>query len=218
MIEAVNLNKSFITPRGRIDVLKDFSFSIEDGAFVGITGKSGAGKSTLLSIIAGLQKPDSGSLVINGTDLLSLDDKNLSLFRNQNIGFVSQEQSFLENFTVLDNVRLPAFLGNKKVDDGTAKTITERANQLLGSLGIAHLAQNYPNTLSGGENHRVLIARALINNPAIILADEPTDSVDSVRTEEIIKIFRRLANEGKIILIASHDTEALKLCDSEIKI
>ena len=218
MIEAVNLNKSFITPRGRIDVLKDFSFSIEDGAFVGITGKSGAGKSTLLSIIAGLQKPDSGSLVINGTDLLSLDDKNLSLFRNQNIGFVSQEQSFLENFTVLDNVRLPAFLGNKKVDDGTAKTITERANQLLGSLGIAHLAQNYPNTLSGGENHRVLIARALINNPAIILADEPTDSVDLEQTQSIIKIFRDLANEGKTILIASHDAEALKLCDSEIKI
>ena len=218
MIEAVNLNKSFITPRGRIDVLKDFSFSIEDGAFVGITGKSGAGKSTLLSIIAGLQKPDSGSLVINGTDLLSLDDKNLSLFRNQNIGFVSQEQSFLENFTVLDNVRLPAFLGNKKVDDGTAKAITERANQLLGSLGIVHLAQNYPNTLSGGENHRVLIARALINNPAIILADEPTDSVDIEQTQSIIRIFRGLANEGKTILIASHDTEALKLCDSEIKI
>ena len=218
MIEAVNLNKSFITPRGRIDVLKDFSFSIEDGAFVGITGKSGAGKSTLLSIIAGLQKPDTGSLVINGTDLLSLDDKNLSLFRNQNIGFVSQEQSFLENFTVLDNVRLPAFLGNKKVDDGTAKAITERANQLLGSLGIAHLAQNYPNTLSGGENHRVLIARALINNPAIILADEPTDSVDIEQTQSIIRIFRGLANEGKTILIASHDTEALKLCDSEIKI
>ena len=218
MIEAVNLNKSFITPRGRIDVLKDFSFSIEDGAFVGITGKSGAGKSTLLSIIAGLQKPDSGSLVINGTDLLSLDDKNLSLFRNQNIGFVSQEQSFLENFTVLDNVRLPAFLGNKKVDDGTAKAITERANQLLGSLGIAHLAQNYPNTLSGGENHRVLIARALINNPAIILADEPTDSVDLEQTQSIVKIFRGLANEGKTILIASHDAEALKLCDSEIKI
>ena len=132
--------------------------------------------------------------------------------------FVSQEQSFLENFTVLDNVRLPAFLGNKKVDDGTAKTITERANLLLGSLGIAHLAQNYPNTLSGGENHRVLIARALINNPAIILADEPTDSVDLEQTQSIIRIFRGLANEGKTILIASHDTEALKLCDSEIKI
>ena len=218
MIEAHNLNKSFITPRGRIDVLKDFSFSINERSFVGITGKSGAGKSTLLSIISGLQKPDSGQLKINNTNLLSLNDKELSEFRNQNIGFISQEQSFLENFTVLDNVRLPAFLGKKKIDDTSAKEITTRAEELLASLGIAHLAQNYPSTLSGGENHRVLIARALINNPQILLADEPTDSVDSERTEEIIKIFRRLADEGKTILIASHDPEALKLCDSEIKI
>lgn len=218
MIEAHNLNKSFITPRGRIDVLKDFSFSINERSFVGITGKSGTGKSTLLSIIAGLQKQDSGSLIINGIELNSLDEKELSAFRNQNIGFISQEQSFLENFTVLDNVRLPAFIGKKKNDDTSAKEITTRAEQLLESLGIAHLAQNYPSTLSGGENHRVLIARALINNPTIILADEPTDSVDSERTEEIIKIFRRLADEGKTILIASHDQNALKLCDKEIKI
>ena len=218
MIEAHNLNKSFITPRGRIDVLKDFSFSINERSFVGITGKSGAGKSTLLSIIAGLQMQDSGSLIINGIELNSLDDKDLSIFRNQNIGFISQEQSFLENFTVLDNVRLPAFLGKKKIDDTSAKEITTRAEELLASLGIAHLAQNYPSTLSGGENHRVLIARALINNPQILLADEPTDSVDSERTEEIIKIFRRLADEGKSILIASHDKEALKLCDKEIAI
>ncbi len=218
MIEAHNLNKSFITPRGRIDVLKDFSFSINERSFVGITGKSGAGKSTLLSIIAGLQMQDSGSLIINEIELNSLDDKELSIFRNQNIGFISQEQSFLENFTVLDNVRLPAFLGEKKLDDASAKEITKRAEELLASLGIAHLAQNYPSTLSGGENHRVLIARALINNPPILLADEPTDSVDSERTEEIIKIFRRLADEGKTILIASHDSEALKLCDKEIKI
>ena len=218
MIEAINLNKSFITPRGRIDVLKDFSFTIKDGSFVGITGKSGAGKSTLLSIIAGLQKQDSGSLIINDIELNSLDDKELSAFRNQNIGFISQEQSFLENFTVLDNVILPAFLSNKKIDDTVAKEITARAEQLLESLDIAHLAQNYPSTLSGGENHRVLKARALINNPSIILADEPTDSVDSDRTEEIIKIFRTLADQGKTILIASHDAAALKLCDREIKI
>ena len=217
MIEAVNLNKSFITPRGRIDVLTDFSFFINERSFVGITGKSGAGKSTLLSIIAGLQKPDSGTLIINGTDILSLNDAQLSEFRNKNFGFISQEQSFLENFTVIDNVRLPAFLGKKKVENTFAKEITTRAEQLLESLGIAHLAQNYPSTLSGGENHRVLIARALINKPSILLADEPTDSVDSDRTEEIIKIFRRLADEGKTILIASHDKEALKLCDSEIK-
>ncbi len=218
MIEAINLNKSFFTPRGRIDVLKDFSFSINERSFVGITGKSGAGKSTLLSIIAGLQKQDSGSLIINDIELNNLDDKELSGFRNQNIGFISQEQSFLENFTVLDNVRLPAFLGKKKIDDTSAKEITIRAEQLLDSLGIAHLAQNFPYTLSGGENHRVLIARALINNPQILLADEPTDSVDSERTDEIIKIFRRLADEGKTILIATHDKEALKLCDREIEI
>ena len=218
MIEAIKLNKSFITPRGRIDVLKDFSFSINERSFVGITGKSGAGKSTLLSIIAGLQKQDSGSLIINDIELNNLDDKELSEFRNQNIGFISQEQSFLENFTVLDNVRLPAFLGKKKIDDTSAKEITVRAEQLLDSLGIAHLAQNFPSTLSGGENHRVLIARALINNPHILLADEPTDSVDSERTDEIIKIFRRLADEGKTILIASHDKEALKLCDKKIEI
>lgn len=218
MIEAINLNKSFFTPRGRIDVLKDFSFSINERSFVGITGKSGAGKSTLLSIIAGLQKQDSGSLIINDIELNNLDDKELSGFRNQNIGFISQEQSFLENFTVLDNVRLPAFLGKKKIDDTSAKEITVRAEQLLDSLGIAHLAQNFPSTLSGGENHRVLIARALINNPQILLADEPTDSVDSERTDEIIKIFRRLADEGKTILIASHDKEALKLCDTVINL
>ena len=218
MIEAHNLNKSFITPRGRIDILKNLSFSINERSFVGITGKSGAGKSTLLSIIAGLQKQDSGSLIINDIELNNLDDKELSGFRNQNIGFISQEQSFLENFTVLDNVRLPAFLGKKKIDDTSAKEITVRAEQLLDSLGIAHLAQNFPSTLSGGENHRVLIARALINNPQILLADEPTDSVDSERTDEIIKIFRRLADEGKTILIASHDKEALKLCDKKIEI
>ena len=218
MIEAIKLNKSFITPRGRIDVLKDFTFSINERSFVGITGKSGAGKSTLLSIIAGLQKQESGSLIINDIELNNLDDKELCGFRNQNIGFISQEQSFLENFTVLDNVRLPAFLGKKKINDTSAKEITVRAEQLLDSLGIAHLAQNFPSTLSGGENHRVLIARALINNPQILLADEPTDSVDSERTDEIIKIFRRLADEGKTILIASHDKEALKLCDKKIEI
>lgn len=218
MIEAINISKSFITPRGRIDVLKNFSFTINERSFVGITGKSGAGKSTLLSIIAGLQKQDSGSLKINGTDLISLDDKKLSAFRNQNIGFISQEQSFLENLTVLENVKLPAFLGKKKISSTEVKKITERALELLDSFGIAHLAQNYPATISGGENHRVLIARALINNPSILLADEPTDSVDLEQTQSIIQIFRRLADEGKAILIASHDAEALKLCDSEIRV
>lgn len=218
MIKAENLSKSFITPRGKIDVLRDMSFSISKGSFVGVTGKSGAGKSTLLSIIAGLQKQDSGSLMINGTELVTYDDKKLSAFRNRNIGFISQEQSFLENFTVLDNVRLPAFIGLKKAEVARTEEITQRASELLDSLGIAHLAQNYPSTLSGGENHRVLIARALINDPPVILADEPTDSVDTEQTQSIIRIFRLLADQGKTILMASHDPEALKLCDGEIKV
>ena len=218
MIHAANLSKSFFTPRGRIDVLKNLSFSIPDGSFIGITGKSGAGKSTLLSIIAGLQKPDNGELTVNETNLLALNDKNLSAFRNKNIGFISQEQSFLENLSVLDNVRLPAFIGNSSPSENQIQKITENAISLLEDLNIAHLAQNNPVTLSGGENHRVLIARALINNPSVILADEPTDSVDIEQTKSIIRIFRRLADKGKTILIASHNGEALKLCDREIRL
>ena len=219
MIELKNITKEFSTPRGKLSVLKDFNLKIKDGTFLGIGGKSGAGKSTLLSIIAGLQKPDSGEVFLgkNPVNILSLNDKELSAFRNKNIGFVSQEQSFLENLTVVDNVRLPYYLSKAK-NQTDSKEVTERAFALLESMGIAQLANSYPRDLSGGENHRVLIARALMNNPDYILTDEPTDSVDSEQTQAIIKIFRRLADEGKTILIASHDKEALKLCDSEITI
>jgi ABC-type lipoprotein export system ATPase subunit len=246
MIDIKHLTKSFQTPRGKITVLNDFSLTALNSTFLGIAGKSGAGKSTLLSLIAGLQKPDSGSIKIDTneyenspTEITSLSEKELSAFRNKNIGFVSQEQSFLENLTVLDNVRLPAYLSksekkklvmlnlfqhlsnkhsNQFRNDSRPEVITERARSLLEDFGIAHLADQYPQNLSGGENHRVLIARALINNPQIILADEPTDSVDSERTEEIIHIFHSLANQGKIVILVSHDKEALKLGDKIITI
>lgn len=220
MIELKNITKIFSTPRGKLTVLKDFNLKIESGTFLGIEGKSGAGKSTLLSIIAGLQKADAGEVFLGQppVNILALNDKELSAFRNKNIGFISQEQSFLENLTVLDNVRLPSFLGNKGKSREGAEESSKKAMALLESLGIAGLAESYPRDLSGGENHRVLIARALMNNPDYILADEPTDSVDSERTDEIIKIFRRLADEGKTILIASHDKEALKLCDRIITV
>ncbi len=219
MIEIKQLTKSFQTPRGKITVLEDFSLTALKGTFLGIAGKSGAGKSTLLSLIAGLQKPDSGSIKIDAsenesapTEITSLSEKELAAFRNKNIGFVSQEQSFLENLTVLDNVRLPAYLSKDKARP-TTEEITRQALKLLEDFGINHLANQYPQNLSGGENHRLLIARALINNPPIILADEPTDSVDSERTEEIIHIFRSLADQGKIVILVSHDKEALKLCN-----
>ena len=223
MIDIKHLTKGFQTPRGKIIVLEDFSLTALNGTFLGIAGKSGAGKSTLLSLIAGLQKPDNGSIRINTeenkitpTEITSLTEKELATFRNKNIGFVSQEQSFLENLTVLDNVRLPAYLSKEKTRSDTDAKIIERARSLLEEFGTAHPADLYPQNLSGGENHRVLIARALINNPKIILADEATDSIDSERTEEIIKIFRILANQGKIVILVSHDKEALKLCDKVI--
>ena len=231
MIEIKNLNKSFATPRGKITVFKDFNLTVKKGTFLGVSGKSGAGKSTLLSLIAGLQKADSGEILIEGRNILSLNDKDLSAFRNKNIGFISQEQSFLENLTVLDNVRLPFYLGGGKEalksesavstagsvpDTGSDPSV--RALSLLESLGIAGLAESFPRQLSGGENHRVLIARALMNDPQIILADEPTESVDAERTEQIVKIFRGLADSGKTVILISHDKEALKDCDSIFEI
>ena len=221
MIKIENLTKSFITPQGKLTVLDKLSFEISDKTFLGICGKSGAGKSTLLFLLAGLQKPDQGSITIDQTQITNLSENELAAFRNKNIGFVSQEQSFLENLTVLDNVRLPAYLGKeipKQVRNDKNKEITERALQLLESFGIAHLADQYPQNLSGGENHRVLIARALMNDPKIILADEATDSVDEENTKEILKIFRYLADQGKIVIFVSHDKAALKLCDKIIKI
>lgn len=229
MIKIENLTKSFITPQGKLTVLDKLSFEIPDKTFLGICGKSGAGKSTLLFLLAGLQKPDQGSITIDQTQITNLSENELAAFRNKNIGFVSQEQSFLENLTVLDNVRLPAYLGKeipnqvrndkkKQVRNDKNKEITERALQLLESFGIAHLADQYPQNLSGGENHRVLIARALMNDPKIILADEATDSVDEENTKEILKIFRNLADQGKIVIFVSHDKAALKLCDKIIKI
>ena len=215
MIEVKNLSKKFKTTHGTLAVFDGFNLSVKDGTFLGVQGKSGAGKSTLLSLLAGLQKPDAGSIAINGTEITALDDKKLAAFRNRSIGFISQEQSFLENLNVLDNVRLPAYLSKKREADSE---ISARAQNLLEELGIAHLAAQYPADLSGGENHRILIARALINDPKIILADEPTDSVDSERTTAIITHFRQLAQTGKTVILVSHDEQALRLCDEVVEI
>ncbi len=233
MIEIKNLSKKFKTSHGTLVIFDDFNLSVKKGTFLGIQGKSGAGKSTFLSLLAGLQKADSGSITIDGTEITKLSEKELAAFRNQNIGYISQEQSFLENLNVIDNVRLPAYLSKKipkqvrndklavQNDNRAVRNdtdISERANKLLEELGISHLAKQFPADLSGGENHRVLIARALINNPQIILADEPTDSVDAERTEEIIHIFRTLADQGKIVILVSHDHNVLTLCDEIVVI
>lgn len=211
MIELKNISKSFQTPRGTKTLLSDFSLTINDGTFLGISGESGAGKSTLLSIITGLQKPSSGKVLIDGTDIFSLSDKELSAFRNENIGFVSQEQSFLENLTVMENVALPALLSHKQ--NLSKLEIFLRAKKLLSDFGIAELSEQYPNVLSGGENQRVLIARALMNDPKIIAADEATDAVSEKQTKEITSIFKALSSQGKTVIFVSHDKAALENCD-----
>ena len=211
MIELKNISKSFQTPRGTKTLLSDFSLTVNDGTFLGISGESGAGKSTLLSIITGLQKPSSGKVLIDGTDIFSLSDKELSAFRNENIGFVSQEQSFLENLTVLENVALPALLSQKQ--NLSKSEIFLRAKKLLSDFGIAELSEQYPGVLSGGENQRVLIARALMNDPKIIAADEATDAVSEKQTKEITSIFKALSSQGKTVIFVSHDKAALENCD-----
>ena len=211
MIELKNISKTFQTPRGTKTVLSDFSLTVNDGTFLGISGESGAGKSTLLSIITGLQKPSSGKVLIDGTDIFSLSDKELSAFRNENIGFVSQEQSFLENLTVLENVALPALLSHKQ--NLSKSEIFLRAKKLLSDFGIAELSEQYPGVLSGGENQRVLIARALMNNPKNIAADEATDAVSERQTKEITSIFKALSSQGKTVIFVSHDKAALENCD-----
>ena len=211
MIELKNISKSFVTPRGKKTILSDFSLTVKDGTFLGIRGESGAGKSTLLSILTGLQKSDSGKVLIDGTDILSLSDKEICEFRNENIGFVSQEQSFLENLTVLDYVALPALLSKKS--KFKKHEILIRAKKLLSDLGILELSGQYPSVLSGGENQRVLIARALMNDPKIIAADEATDSVSEKQTKEITSIFKALSESGKTVVFVSHDTKALENCD-----
>lgn len=250
MIEIKNLTKKFKTSHGTLAVFDDFNLAVKDGTFLGVQGKSGAGKSTLLSLLAGLQKPDSGSITVDGTEITALGEKQLAAFRNRSIGYISQEQSFLENLTVFDNVRLPAYISRNKsvllnlfqhlpknspehsaaagvqpvrsvqnAANAIGDTeIAARANKLLEDLGIAHLANQYPQDLSGGENHRVLIARALINNPKLILADEPTDSVDSDRTTAIITLFKELARTSKTVILVSHDEQALRLCDEVVVI
>ena len=214
MIELKNISKTFQTPRGTKSVLSDFSLTVNDGTFLGVSGESGAGKSTLLSIITGLQKPSSGKVLIDGTDIFSLSDKELSAFRNENIGFVSQEQSFLENLTVIENVALPALLSHKQTL--SKSEIFLRAEKLLSDFGISELSEQYPNVLSGGENQRVLIARALMNDPKIIAADEATDAVSEKQTKEITSIFKALSSQGKTVIFVSHDKAALENCDEII--
>jgi lipoprotein-releasing system ATP-binding protein len=205
MIQLHQITKSF----GILQVLKGVDLHVNKGEIVSIVGPSGAGKTTLLQIIGTLDRPNDGSVVIDGTDVFSLKQKELSLFRNQHIGFVFQFHQLLPEFTALENVMLPALIAKKNF----RKTENE-AKELLDFLGLNDRLTHKPNELSGGEKQRVAVARALMNHPSVILADEPSGSLDSKNREELHRLFFDVRNQFNLtIVIVTHDKELSALSD-----
>lgn len=209
MIKATGINKSY----GNLHVLKDIDVTINKGEIVSVVGPSGAGKTTLLQIIGTLNKPDSGKITINDIDISALKDRELSRFRNRNVGFVFQFHQLLPEFTALENVCIPAFINmvNKRKAEKEAK-------ELLDFLNLGDRLDNKPSELSGGEQQRVAVARALINDPAIILADEPSGNLDLKNKEELHQLFFSLRKEfNQTIVIVTHDTNLANMSDRTIQ-
>lgn len=205
MIKAVGITKSF----GELVVLKDINLEIKSGEVVSIVGASGAGKTTLLQILGTLDKPSGGSVYFNNREVTSLGGARLSSFRNQNIGFVFQFHQLLPEFTALENVCIPAFIAGK-----TKSEAEERAYELLGFLSLTERAGHKPAELSGGEQQRVAVARALINSPSVILADEPSGNLDTANKDELHKLFFRLRDSfGQTIIIVTHDRQLAGMSD-----
>ena len=208
MIRAVNINKSY----GTLHVLKGVSIDIKKGEVISIVGPSGAGKTTLLHILGTLDREDEGTLEINGVDISSLSEKKLADFRNKNIGFVFQFHHLLPEFTALENVCIPAFIA------GTSKSAAEeKAKELLAFLGLTERMDHKPNELSGGEQQRVAVARALINNPAVILADEPSGNLDSKTAKELHHLFFTLREKfNQTFVIVTHNEELADMADRKL--
>lgn len=209
MIIAEHIRKSF----GTLVVLKDISFKTRTAEVVSIVGASGAGKSTLLHILGTLSRPDSGRVIIDGTDVFALSDKELARFRNTRIGFVFQAHHLLPEFTALENVMIPALIAGNSRREASSKAI-----ELLNQLGLRERVNHKPSELSGGEQQRVAIARALVNNPALLLADEPSGNLDSKNKEELHRLFFDLRDRYNLtILIVTHDKELAALSDRTLE-
>lgn len=208
MIEIKGVTKSF----GSLQVLKGIDLCIEKGEIVSIVGPSGAGKTTLLQILGTLDKPDSGSVVVDGIETSTLSTNKLSEFRNTHLGFVFQFHQLLPEFTAIENIMIPAYIAGMK-----PKETRSRAEELLEFMGLSDRATHKPNELSGGEKQRVAVARALMNNPAVILADEPSGSLDSKNKDELHKLFFELRDKfGQTFVIVTHDETLATLTDRTI--
>ena len=210
MIEVKNIYKSF----DELEVLKGVNLKVENGEIVAIVGKSGAGKTTLLQIIGTLDRPTKGQVIVNGVDVFALKDRELAAFRNRHIGFIFQFHQLLPEFTALENVCIPAMIAREKESD-----YMSRATKLLCDLGLGERLNHKPNELSGGEKQRVAAARALMMAPDIILADEPTGSLDEKNKKELSDLLLKLRKEyGQTILLVTHDKELAAIADRIIEI
>lgn len=208
MIELDNITRSF----GSLQVLKGISIKVDNGEVISITGPSGAGKTTLLQIMGSLDRPDGGRVLYDGQDITRMGEKELSAFRNKHIGFVFQFHQLLPEFTALENIMIPMLIAGNGMKQASA-----RAKELLEMLGLADRAQHKPSELSGGEKQRIAVARALANQPDVILADEPSGSLDTKNKEELHKLFFNLRDKlGQTFVIVTHDESLAAMTDRTI--
>ena len=208
MIKIENIHKLY----GNVQVLKGINLNVSQGEIISIVGASGAGKTTLLQIIGTLEKPDEGSILINDVDINKLSERKLSQFRNSNIGFVFQFHHLLPEFTALENILMPALIKGCSKEE-----VMDRANQLMKFLKIDHRYNHKPSELSGGEQQRVAVARALINQPAVVLADEPSGNLDSGNARELHNLFFDLRNQyNQTFIIVTHNEEFAEMADRKI--
>lgn len=205
ILNVKNLKKVYTTRFGgnSVQALSNVTFSVEKGEYVAIMGESGSGKTTLLNILASLDKPTSGDVLLNGNNISKIKEKEISAFRRENLGFVFQDFNLLDTFSVQDNIFLPLVLSGKQFEE-----MNKRLSVIAPKLGISELLKKFPYEISGGQKQRVAIARALITNPQLILADEPTGALDSKAADGLLKLFNDINSEGQTILMVTHSTKA----------
>lgn len=212
MIEIKNLKKTFNTKQGPLEILKGLNFQIKKGEIIAITGFSGSGKSTLLGLLAGLDRPQSGEILYNGQNLNQLPEAEAQKFRAQNLSLIFQNHYLIPHLTALENVILPLQILNIPFQ-------TENAEKLLAQVGLGDRLHHYPNELSGGESQRVAIARGLIVKPLVLLADEPTGSLDAETGQKVMKLYFDLVRQHQLTsIIVTHNQELAQLCDRELKL
>ena len=205
ILEVKNLKKIYTTRFGgtKVQALANMNFTVENGEYVAIMGESGSGKTTLLNILAALDKPTGGEVLLGGRSIVEIKDKELSAFRRDNLGFVFQDFNLLDNFSIKDNILLPLVLQGKAVSE-----MEQRIAPIAERLGITELLSKYPYEVSGGQKQRTAVARAIITNPQLILADEPTGALDSKATEGLLRVFRDINSDGQTLLMVTHSTKA----------